>query len=32
MAVSLLRDLKQTYREEIGTFEFKGITGDPIRI
>ncbi|MEM8714524.1 MAG: phosphatidic acid phosphatase [Cyanobacteria bacterium P01_G01_bin.4] len=32
MAVSMLRDLKQTYREEIGTFEFKGITGDPIRI
>lgn len=32
MAISMLRDLKRTYREEVGTFEFKSITGHPIRI
>ena len=32
MAVSMLRDIKRTYREEVGTFEFKSITGEPIQI
>lgn len=32
MAVSMLRDLKRTYREEIGSFEFRGISGDWIEI
>lgn len=26
MAISMLRDIKETYREEVGTFCFKGIT------
>ena len=32
MAISMLRDIKRTYREEVGTFEFRGISGDWIRI
>lgn len=28
MAISMLRDIKKTYREEVGTFCFKGITGE----
>ncbi len=32
MAISMLRDIKRTYREEVGTFEFKSITGDMIQI
>ncbi|MDJ0601899.1 MAG: phosphatidic acid phosphatase [Crocosphaera sp.] len=28
MAISMLRDIKPTYREEVGTFHFKGITGE----
>lgn len=32
MAVSMLRDIKRTYREEVGTFEFRGIGGNLIRI
>jgi hypothetical protein len=32
LAVSLLRDNKETYREELGTFEFVGLSGDLIRI
>ena len=32
MAISMLRDIKRTYREEIGTFEFRGISGNLIRI
>ncbi len=28
MAISMLRDIKETYREEVGTFRFKGITGE----
>ena len=32
MAVSMLRDIKRTYREEVGTFEFRSISGDWIQI
>ncbi len=32
MAISMLRDIKRTYREEVGTFKFKGISGDLIKI
>ena len=32
MAISMLRDIKRTYREEVGTFRFKGISGDLIEI
>ena len=32
LAISMLRDIKRTYREEVGTFEFRGISGDWIRI
>ena len=32
MAISLLRDLKRTYREDVKPFEFRGIGGDWIRI
>ncbi len=32
MAISMLRDIKRTYREEVGTFEFRSISGDWIRI
>lgn len=32
MAVSMLRDLRLTYREELGNFEFNSITGAPISI
>ena len=32
LAVSMLRDIKRTYREEVGTFEFRGIGGNLIRI
>ncbi|ACB51142.1 unknown [Crocosphaera subtropica ATCC 51142] len=28
LAISMLRDIKETYREEVGTFHFKGITGE----
>ena len=32
MAISMLRDLRLTYREELGNFEFNSITGKPISI
>ncbi len=32
MAISMLRDIKRTYREEVRTFEFRGISGNLIRI
>ena len=32
MAISMLRDIKRTYREEVGTFEFRGISGNLIQI
>jgi len=32
MAVSMLRDLRLTYREELGDFDFKSITGESISI
>ncbi|MEM8780011.1 MAG: phosphatidic acid phosphatase [Cyanobacteria bacterium P01_G01_bin.49] len=32
MAISMLQDIKHTYREEVGTFEFKSITGEWIHI
>ena len=28
MAISMLRDIKKTYAENVGTFSFKGITGE----
>ena len=30
LAVSTLRDVKDTYREEVGEFKFKSVTGKPI--
>lgn len=32
MAISMLRDIKRTYREEVGCFEFQSIRGNLIRI
>ncbi len=32
MAISMLRDIKRTYREEVGTFEFRSLKGDLIKI
>ncbi|WP_026101246.1 phosphatidic acid phosphatase [Synechococcus sp. PCC 7336] len=32
MAVSMLRDVKVTYREEVGPFQFDSITGAPIQV
>lgn len=32
MAVSMLRDLKRTYRESLGLFEFRGISGNLIQL
>ena len=32
MAISMLRDIRRTYREEVGTFEFRGISGNLIQI
>lgn len=32
MAISMLRDIKSTYREEVDTFEFRGISGNLIQI
>lgn len=32
LAISMLRDIKRTYREEVGTFEFRGISGNLIQI
>ncbi|MGK7957107.1 MAG: phosphatidic acid phosphatase [Crocosphaera sp.] len=32
MAISMLRDLKETYAEEVGTFSFDSITGEHITI
>ncbi|HEY9771742.1 MAG TPA: hypothetical protein V6C71_25140 [Coleofasciculaceae cyanobacterium] len=32
MAISMLRDIKRTYQEEIGTFEFRSLSGDLIQI
>lgn len=32
MAVSMLRDVKETYREEVGCFKFKSISGKDIEI
>ena len=32
MAISMLRDIKRTYREEVGPFEFESISGNPIKI
>ena len=32
MAISMLRDIKCTYREEVGTFKFNNISGNPIKI
>ena len=32
LAVSMLRDAKATYREEVGTFKFRGISGNKIQI
>lgn len=32
MAISILRDIKRTYREEVGTFEFRDLSGNLIQI
>lgn len=32
LAITMLRDIKRTYREQVGTFEFDSITGKRIRI
>jgi hypothetical protein len=32
IAISMLRDLKRTYREEVETFEFRSLSGDFIQI
>jgi len=32
LAISMLRDIKRTYREKIGTFEFRGLNGNLIQI
>ena len=32
MAISMLRDNKRTYREEVGIFKFQGISGNSIKI
>lgn len=32
MAISMLRDIKRTYREEVGTFRFNSISGESIEI
>lgn len=32
LAVSMLRDVKSTYREELGTFKFQGLSGNDIEI
>lgn len=32
LAVSMLRDLKRTYREELGTFSFQGLSGNTIAV
>lgn len=32
LAISMLRDTKRTYREELGTFEFQGLSGAPVEI
>lgn len=32
MAISLLRDVKRTYREEVGNFKFQGLSRNPIEI
>lgn len=32
MAISMLRDIKPTYREEVGIFNFQGLSGNPIKI
>ncbi|WP_222426889.1 hypothetical protein [Hyella patelloides] len=32
MAISMLRDIKRTYREEVGRFKFQGISGNEIEI
>ena len=32
MAISMLRDVKRTYREEVGTFKFRSISGNSIEI
>ncbi|WP_041661555.1 phosphatase PAP2 family protein [Acaryochloris marina] len=32
LAVSMLRDIKRTYREELGLFKFQGLDGGPIEI
>jgi len=32
LAISMLRDLRLTYREKLGNFEFQSITGTPISI
>lgn len=32
MAISILRDIKRTYREEVGTFEFRDLGGNLIQI
>lgn len=32
LAISMLRDVKRTYREKLGVFRFKGLNGDEIEI
>lgn len=32
LAVSMLRDVKTTYREEVGQFQFQGISGNSIQV
>lgn len=32
LAISMLRDIKQTYREELGFFEFQGLNGNTVQI
>ncbi|MEM1367519.1 MAG: phosphatidic acid phosphatase [Cyanobacteria bacterium P01_H01_bin.15] len=32
LAISILRDLKGTYREEVGTFSFEGLSGNLIEV
>ena len=32
IAISMLRDLKRTYREEVGSFEFRSISGEWVQI
>lgn len=32
LAISMLRDIRSTYRESLGAFEFRSINGNPLRV